>query len=314
MLLKDLKDEKLIQPPKWLIDSTFYLTIMGSKAYGVSGDDSDNDIYGFCIPPKRIVFPHTNGHILGFNDGELEKFEQWQHHHCTRDTLSKEKFVEYQQSDKKWLKYFGMVKTVNYDITVYNIVKYFELLTGNNPNIIDSIFTRKEDVVHSTQIAELIRENRKIFLNKKSYHTFKGYAFAQVNKLKTKNAESRWELIEKYGYDTKYAYHLVRLLDECSQILQEGDLDLKRNSEHLKAIRKGQLSEEQIYKYFDEKSLQLEKLYNESKVITHTPNLKAIKKLLLECLESHYGSLDKVIENPDKNSEIIRKIKELVND
>lgn len=49
--------------PTFLTDSVQYITMMGSVAYGVSDvvKGSDVDIYGFCIPPKEILFPHTAG-------------------------------------------------------------------------------------------------------------------------------------------------------------------------------------------------------------------------------------------------------------
>ena len=45
--------------------------------------------------------------------------------------------------------------------------------------------------------------------------------------------------IVKHGYSTKFAYHIVRLLNEVEQILTEHDLDLERNREQLKSIRRG---------------------------------------------------------------------------
>ena len=52
--------------PSFLKDNIHYETMMGSVAYGVSNDSSDVDIYGFCIPPKELIFPHLTGEILGF--------------------------------------------------------------------------------------------------------------------------------------------------------------------------------------------------------------------------------------------------------
>jgi uncharacterized protein len=66
VLLQKLYKEKLITPPKWLPDNTCYMVVMGSHAYGVNSSDSDFDIYGVCIPPKDLVFPHTAGEIPGF--------------------------------------------------------------------------------------------------------------------------------------------------------------------------------------------------------------------------------------------------------
>jgi hypothetical protein len=60
-------NKKYISPPAWLPNNMCYEVIMGSRAYGVNkADDSDYDMYGFCIPPKHIVFPHLAGNIWGF--------------------------------------------------------------------------------------------------------------------------------------------------------------------------------------------------------------------------------------------------------
>ena len=67
MILDKLQKKDLIHPPKWLIPNCHYICEMGSVAYGVSGGNSDIDLYGFCIPQKEDVFPHQEkGEILGF--------------------------------------------------------------------------------------------------------------------------------------------------------------------------------------------------------------------------------------------------------
>ncbi len=74
-VLKRLKNDGLINPPAWLIQNIQMLVMMGSVAYGVSDDTSDIDVYGFCIPPVKYIFPHVNGLIYGFD--EIKNFEQW---------------------------------------------------------------------------------------------------------------------------------------------------------------------------------------------------------------------------------------------
>jgi len=78
-----IRSKGLISPPSWMENNVVYETIMGSVAYGVSDDTSDMDIYGIVIPPKRIVFPHTNGYIHGFDNPV--NFESYQQHHI-KDT------------------------------------------------------------------------------------------------------------------------------------------------------------------------------------------------------------------------------------
>jgi hypothetical protein len=182
-IINDLVQKKLAHPPAWLSSNTHYLTMMGSVAYGVSSDTSDMDLYGFCLPPKEIVFPHLSGEIFGFGT-QKKRFNQWQQHHI-KDPCAMQG------------------KGRQYDLTVYNVVDYFNLLMQNNPNMIDSIFTPDNCVLHITRIGTMVREKRRMFLHKKCWHTFKGYAYAQMKKIRNKERESssRRDLIEKYGYD-----------------------------------------------------------------------------------------------------------------
>ena len=66
-----------LHPPSWLPNNLCFETVMGSAAYGVSSDESDVDVYGICLPPKELVFPHLAGEIPGFGT-QLKRFEQWQ--------------------------------------------------------------------------------------------------------------------------------------------------------------------------------------------------------------------------------------------
>jgi hypothetical protein len=288
---------------------------MGSVAYGVSDNKSDMDIYGFTMPPKHILFPYQHGHIVGFGK-KPDNFEQFQQHHIIDRGRKKE-----------------------YDITIYSIVKFFNLCMENNPNMVDALFVPTRCVLHSTQIGQHVRESRKMFLSKRVWHKFKGYAFSQLHKMKNKYAKEfvehcqkydipldahfddvlkplrhdehaelhmanvitkiesngkrskRLPLIAKHGYDTKFGYHVVRLIDECQQILEEGDLDLTRSREHLKAIRRGEWSMDQVIEYFGKKMIILEDLYNKSD-LRYSPDEDLICDLLFECIEMHYGKVD----------------------
>lgn len=278
--------------PRFLETSVQYEVIMGSVAYGVSEDHSDMDIYGFAIPPRDMVFPHLQGHLHGF-DPEFESFNQFQQHHI---------------EDKNALGGKGR----KYDLTIYSIVKYFRLLADCNPNIIDSLFVPRRCVLYTTAIGEMIRERRKLFLHKGCWATFKGYAYTQMHKMKTKQPEGkRVHLIQEFGYDVKFAYHVVRLLNEVEQIMAEENLELDRNSDQLKAIRRGDWTQEQVENYFFEKEKHLEHLYVQSKLPVQ-PDMTAIKHLLLNCLEQHYGSLDAVIHVADKYAQAVKDIQKII--
>lgn len=289
-----LTKKGLMTPPSWLVANVMYETIMGSYAFGVATDISDFDTVGFCVPPKDMVFPHLAGHIDGFGR-QKQKFVCYQKHHVmVADELGG--------------------KGREYDLNVYNIVHYFHLCMENNPNMIASLFTPQDCVLHSTTVANMVRDKRKLFLHKGCWHRFKGYAYNQLHKMRTKTPEpnsKRAAIVEKFDFDVKFAYHVVRLLDEVEQMLVEGDLDIRRNRAQLKAIRRGEVPEEEIYRWATDKEKGLEKAYEESK-LPYGPDQDAIKKLLLECLEEHWGTIEGCIVTDDQVVQALRDIAEVI--
>jgi predicted nucleotidyltransferase len=350
-IVQNLENRNLIKPPKWLSDSIHFLATTGSVAYGVSTDKSDNDVYGFCIPSKETLFPHLAGAIPKFGT-QPPSFDQYIQHGVI-------------DVDKK----------CNWDITVFNIVKYFDLALVCNPNVIELLFVPQDCILSITQVGQLVRENRKMFLHKGAWPKCKGYAYSSLHKMSNRNIrmeflneiKTRYDikdltitiiedeisnrqieqtegngyfsipqgldkltseelfkcrdilsskrnqkiLEEEQVYDRKFACHCVRLLLQAEQILAEGDLDLRKHSDHLKAIRRGDVSEDEIRKWASSKEKELEKLYHDSK-LPWGPDEPAIKDLLLKCLEHHYGSLDKCVERLDKYEIATNKIREIL--
>lgn len=286
--LQRLTDRGRLRPPRWLPGNVQYETIMGSVAYGVASDTSDVDVYGWAIPPKDELFPHLRGELLGFGTPR-PRFEQFQEHHVEdHDALAR--------------------RGRTYDLTIYGIVKFFNLAMENNPNVIDSLFTPASCVLHSTRVGNLVREQRHRFLHKGAWPKFKGYAYSQLHKIAIKQPQGkRAELVERHGYDVKFAYHVVRLLTEVEMILVEQDIDLQRNNEQLKAIRRGEWTEERLRQWCAEKESHLERAYSES-TLRSTPDEPKIRALLLNCLEEHYGSLEGCIVNPDRAVDALRNI------
>lgn len=294
MVINDLIKQGVLKPgsniPKWLPHNVHYLTIMGSMAYGVSRDNSDLDIYGFAMPPLEMMFPHLEGHIPGFGPAPAT-FEQWQLHHLKHPS-----------------------NPTNYDFSVYSIVKFFNLCAENNPNMIDALFTPRTCIIHATEVANRVRENRKRFLHKGAVHKFRGYAYAQMHKIRTKTnpeSESRKADVETHGYDLKFAYHVVRLVNECFQIIRTGDLDLQLDNEILKSIRRGEWTLDQLEDWFAKQEILLADEANKSK-LPHRPDMDFLRTLLMECIESHYGSVSKLITLKDTDSSLLAELKELV--
>lgn len=316
---------------------------MGSQAYGTNTNEtSDTDIYGMTIAPKSYIFPHTAGYLVGFDD--YPTFHQFQKHHI-------------QMNEKE------------FDFQIYNIVKYFELLADNNPNVIDSLFVPNTCVTKMTEIADKLRRNRKLFLHKGSYHRYRGYAHSQKSKIR--NNKEKWEhfksicdkydipydikeqsikdvihdednlhpklkdldrdileellnqnpatgkrkkLYVKYDHDSKYGYHLVRLMLQAEQILMERDLDLRRNKEMLKNIRNGEWSIEDYEEFFERKESELDKLYQNSDALPHEPDQEKIKGLLMDCLRSFFNNLEDDFVDESVYRRKLNEIKKIVRD
>ena len=287
-IVQNLENRNLIKPPKWLHHSIMYLVSAGSVAYGTNKDTSDRDIMGWCIPEKHDIFPHLRGEIMGFGR-QHQRFDQ---------------YIQHGIEDKD--------KGCSYDITVFSIVKYFNLVMENNPNCLETLFFPQDCVLHITEVGQLVRENRKLFVHKGLWHKHKGYSFSQLHKMSSQERTGkRLDNYNLYGFDTKFASHVVRLLLQAEQLLSTGDIDVRLHSDHLKAIRNGEVKEQEIRDWFSSKEKELEKLYHESK-LPWGPDESAIKDLLLKCLEHHYGSLDKCVERLDKYEIATQKIREIL--
>lgn len=291
--LAELVSKGLAHPPSNFENLIQYEVYMGSAAYGCSSDTSDIDVYGWAIPPKNLIFPHLQGEIEGFGP-KGQRFKEYEEHGIM---------------DKNAAGGEGK----NYDYKIYNITRFFNLVMGNNPNMVDSLFVPERCVLFQTPLGQHVRENRHIFLSQKVVHTFRGYAYQQLHKIRTKHPEAgkRADLIAKHGYDTKFAYHIVRLLEEARQILTLGDLDLEASRELLKAIRRGDWKLEDIERYFTENEPQLLKMASESK-LPHKPPLDKIKSLLVHCLDVHFGGLEGAFVNPDKYVTAVAEIREIL--
>jgi len=87
--------------------------------------------------------------------------------------------------------YHGFVKRVEQvqdmknDITMYELVKYFTLAAKANPNILESMFVRDEDIIEIDELGERLRAHRDLFLSKKCKYTYSGYAHAQLKRIKS---------------------------------------------------------------------------------------------------------------------------------
>ena len=97
---------------------------------------------------------------------------------------------------------------------------------------------------------------------------------------------ARAVLEEKSGYDTKHAAHLVRLLRMGYEIMNLGEVIVKRpDAKELLSIRNGAWSFEQIIEYAQEMNAKIEEAEKTSK-LPRSPDFKAIKALQIALTKS----------------------------
>lgn len=140
---------------------TILLTVAGSRAYGTNTFKSDVDLKGVCVPPAE--------YYLG-----TRRFEQADKPAAMgvfMDILPH----ELEQSATA----YGL------EGTVYEVRKFLDLAAGANPNILDVLFCRDEDVIIRSMWGDFLRSERERFLTKKCLHTFFGYARAQLDRIET---------------------------------------------------------------------------------------------------------------------------------
>jgi predicted nucleotidyltransferase len=180
---------------------------MGSHSYGTSTPTSDLDTMGIVIPQP------VNDYYLG-----LKTFG-------SSDTMD--------------------IKNEVLDAHFYEIRKFIHLALKTNANVLPLLYLRPQDYLRTSVSGNYLISNRDMFMSKKVYHTFCGYAAAQQKRMlgvtTGQLGQKRKDLIAAYGYDTKFAFHTVRLLKMCKEALETGTLKVYRENDRdfLLSIRNG---------------------------------------------------------------------------
>lgn len=185
-------------------------------------------------------------------------------------------------------------QTDDLDLVVYDIRKYFRLLLNSNPNVISLLWLRPEHYIKATEWGKDLIRNRDIFLSKKCYKTFTGYAYSQLRKMESGQVyegymgEKRKRLVDKFGYDPKNASHLIRLLKMGIELLITGEVNVFRHdNQELLAIKNGEWELAKIKKEADN----LFKLVAEAFVKSELPNepdWNKANKLLIKTIENFW--------------------------
>ena len=272
-----------------------YKVVAGSQAYGLARPDSDLDVRGVCIPPRR--------YLLG-----LSSFEQWEQQDESGDTtiFALAKFVS-----------LALACNPNIIELLYTDPRHVLYINAYGQRLVEErhLFLSKQarHTFAGYAISQLRRierhhrwlvnppdhkptqeefggwpvEGRYKFPDHEAYQAYQA-ALKHWNQYQTwrKNRNpARAELERRYGYDTKHAMHLLRLLKMGTEILETGQVQVYRpDREWLAAVRNGLLTYEELLDLAASYETRLGELYEHSS-LPDGPDSEAAEALVVELQE-----------------------------
>lgn len=198
--------------------------------------------------------------------------------------------------------YFGLSRYVSrgtreifqdeWDIVIYEAKKMLGLLAKGNPNVLAALWLEDEHYLKITEAGQLLIDNRDLFSGRHVYRSFTGYANSQLKRM-TKGVhlgymgQKRKQLVEQFGYDTKNAAHLIRLLRMGIEFLSDGVLHVKRkDAQQLLQIKYGEWDLEQVKTEARRLFSLAEKTYTQSK-LPDKPDMDQINNLCTKVIQTH---------------------------
>lgn len=134
------------------------------------------------------------------------------------------------------------------DIETHEVRKLCHLLRKGNPNVHQHLWLKPEHYFVIRRPARILLNNRKLFLSRRLFKSFAGYAYSQLKRMEKFEKRGymgtkREEIVKKYGYDVKNGAHCIRLLYGAIHLVRHGTIQvfLEGNAEHhVKAIKRGE--------------------------------------------------------------------------
>lgn len=239
----------------WAPNYEVLRTLAGSNVHGLSVGTDDRDEMGVYVPPLR--------HLVGLR-------------------AVKGSYVARTQADgaRSW--------QGDTDLVLYDLQRYVRLVVAGNPTTLTPLYAAEEHVLHATSTGWALRAGVKYLVSQQAGHRFLGYLHAQRERMlgggKRNRVPNRPELVERYGYDTKYAGHALRLAMQGLELLAEGRLTLPLREPQRSTIiqvRQGRYEMAEVLSMVDEAERQLTMLLESGKSpLPVRPDVEAVDGLL----------------------------------
>lgn len=176
------------------------------------------------------------------------------------------------------------------DLTMYSLRKFCRLAEQGNPSVVILLWLPQHIV--KTELGSALVNMREAFISRESGNRFLGYLVAQKMKMEGKraNTTNRPELIEKYGFDTKFAMHALRLAYEGIEMLTSRTITLpvaEPNLSVLRGVRTGRYSLYQALEMIDTAEMQLRELLKDCNWKTDRARINAF---MVKAHQAHWQS------------------------
>ena len=143
------------------------------------------------------------------------------------------------------------------DLVAYSLRKWLRLALAGNPTVLLLLFSPAESLLVCTESGERLRGLAPAVVSRQSGPRYLGYLRAQKERLlgtRGQRRVNRPELVAAYGFDTKYAMHVVRLGYQGIELLSTGRLTLpiaEPARSRIMAIRRGDWTEAEVVAEID---------------------------------------------------------------
>ncbi len=247
--------------------NTILRGLVGSSVHGLvlSGTD-DRDEMGVCVEPRQYV--------VGFG-----KFEQWVY----RSAAEREGHAG------------ARSQAGDLDLTVYSLRKWARLALQGNPTVLLLLYLPDEALVLRTKAGEELQKLAPAFASRQAGKRFLGYLEAQRQRLVGERGQrdvNRTELVEKFGYDTKYAMHMLRLGHQGVEFLETGRLTLPMREpvrSRLMEVRQGRSNLAAVLAECTELELRLTALL-ESSPLPPEPDVNRVERFVIDTYEAAWAA------------------------
>ncbi len=207
--------EKLNHDRSWVDGATILRCEVGSGAHGIAKEGRDDrDEMGICLEPFALAWS---------TEGQFD-----QHIYRTATERTGKQDAPSQPGDL--------------DLTIYSLRKWARLALAGNPTVLIPLFG---PLVASNAHGAVLREMAPMFASKLAISRFLGYLGAQRQRLLGERGQknvNRRDLVEKFGFDTKYAGHMIRLGFQGVEYGQTGKLTLPMepvSRQYVRDVREG---------------------------------------------------------------------------